>query len=115
MSSRACPAEMLFKDCSVLIPFLFLCGRRVLWIDPQNTILFETRMDVEMKMRNFLERRLADGVPETQSFVRKCCGDGPRHATKCCQEGRTARFVQLPHIMEVLTAVSFPECLCGPP
>ena len=94
---------MLFKDCRVLIPFLFLGARRFLGTDPQNAILFETRMDVEMKMRNFLECRLADGVPETQSFVRKCRGDGPRHATKCCHEGRAARFVQLPHVMEVLT------------
>jgi hypothetical protein len=72
------------------------------WINPQNAILFESRMDVNVKMRNLLESCFTNGVPETQSFIRECCRDSPRYAGERRHEGSATRFIQLSHITQVL-------------
>lgn len=59
-------------------------------------------MDVKMKMTHFLERRFTDGMPEAQSFVRKCRRDGARHAGERGHERSPTGFIQLPHVMEML-------------
>lgn len=90
------------KQRRVVIPRLLIGRRRRLWINPQNAILLESGMDVKMKMRHFLERRFTDGMPEAQSFVRKCRRDGARHAGERGHERSTTGFIKLPHVSEVL-------------
>jgi hypothetical protein len=59
-------------------------------------------MDVKVKMWNFLERRCTDGMPDAQSFVRKCRRDGARHARERGHERSAPGFIKLPHVTEVL-------------
>ncbi len=59
-------------------------------------------MDVNVQMWNFLERRLANGVPETHALIWKsssnCTSDTRHHGHEC----GACRIVKLAHILEML-------------
>jgi len=59
-------------------------------------------MDVQVQVRNLLERRLANRVPETQALIRKRTAHGtgdPRHHG---HERGACTVIELAHIMKML-------------
>jgi hypothetical protein len=59
-------------------------------------------MDVYVQMWNFLKRRLANGVPQTQALIWKSTTDRSSYARHHGHEGGARRVIQLAHIMEML-------------
>ena len=59
-------------------------------------------MDVYVQVRDFLECRFANGVPETQALIWKSTTDCTSYARHHCHEGGARRVIQLAHIMEML-------------
>jgi len=79
---------------------------RVGWrlrVNAQNIVAYEAWMDVYVQVWNFLERCLADRVPETQALIRKSttdCTSYPRHHGHECG---ARSVVKLAHVMEMLS------------
>src|SRR3954452_6717140 len=95
--------EIPSKGGSILFSRLFVRCRWWARIDPQNIIVSETRMNVNVQMRHLLECCFADGMPETESLVRECCADragDPHHGR---HERRSGRVIQLAHVLEMVT------------
>ena len=77
---------------------------RVGWrlrVNAQNIVAYEAWMDVYVQVWNFLERCLANRVPETQALIWKrttnCPGDTRHHGHEC----GAGSVVKVAHIMEM--------------
>ena len=60
-------------------------------------------MNVNMKMRHLLKCCLADGVPETEAFVRKYRADRAGDPRDGRHKRGSGRVIQLAHVLEMAT------------
>src|SRR4051794_4933593 len=95
--------EIPSKSGSILISCLFVRCRWWARIDPQNVIVLETRMNVNVQMRHLLECCFADGMLETEFLVRECCADRASDPHHDRHERRSGRVIQLAHVPEMVT------------
>jgi hypothetical protein len=72
-------------------------------VNTQNVIAYETWMDVDVQVRNFLERCLANRVPETQALIGKGTTNCTRDARHHGHERGASSVVKLANIMEMLS------------
>jgi hypothetical protein len=72
-------------------------------VNAQNVVAHEAWMDVYVQVWNFLERGLANRVPETQALIGKGtthrASDARHHGHECS----AGSIVKLSHIMEMLS------------
>ena len=87
----------------VRIPFP--CGKvYVLWKDfihPENIVIVQAGMNVDMQVRHFLKGGRPNGMPNANAVVRKGAAYRTRDLRDRVHERRASVLVQSPHVIDV--------------